>query len=248
VTSLACAIIIAPTFNLVSFLFPCRQLSSTLISYFCPDSCSNRWFQFGSYVLECTLLEVVIIGWGFQTIIIGTSIQVWNDTLFYLKTASKNQPYCCSTSYQQKLLKLYKECQVFTAVLRACSQDYFVPALQSLSTALIISCLFTTIMADENLPGFLYSFSVVLMVIVVCFCFIVLDVASRGLLYSKTFIRRLGKWKVHMNGVSKRDVRSLAPLKIHAGPFHAVDRNRAPALLKFCLQRTIFFVVKSRSG
>lgn len=73
--------------------------------------------------------------------------------------------------------------------------------------------------------------------------FALLDVASKTLLSSQSLLSSLYKSSSKSSLVQKY-IKSRHPLRIYMGPFHVVDRGRAPALIRFWLQRTMLLVVK----
>jgi len=165
-------------------------------------------------------MEVLAIGWGFHAILLGISIQLWNDSLAALKLVAK-QPHQNKQAAQWKLVLLYRKCQIFTTVLNAFSQTYLLPTIQITNSALLIACLFTAIMARGKIPMVFYVLITAFMFIVAGFGFLVLDVASRGFLHSKRFISCLKTWPLHKNGLFRKYIKSFPALRIQTGPFHA---------------------------
>ncbi|CAL8146865.1 unnamed protein product [Orchesella dallaii] len=243
-----CSLLDPLVFPLAVFIFPCHQFSSSVIAFFKPDSCFSLTFQIISFFIEGVLLFIPLVLWGIQVIVYGITVQMWNGKVKSLKSAAK---FVTSRNNQQKQWKtvlFYRKCQVYTSVINAFSQQFLLPAVQVFGAAFIIAGMYTVIISDGKLPMLMFSSLVIFTVVLASFCFVVLDVSSKGLLYSKSFINTLNKWPLHRNGVFRRYIKSLPCLKLYMGPFHAVDRGRGPALLKFCLQRTMFFVFKSRAA
>ncbi|CAL8147195.1 unnamed protein product [Orchesella dallaii] len=249
VTTLACILIVPPGFSLLSFIFPCHQFSSRSIAFFYPKSCSSHWFHLVSYLVEFSLTGIIAFGWGFQIVLLGIAIHDWNQSLEFLKSTSKSALVTkYSAKRQWKLLLLYRKCQLFTKVLNLYSQPFILPLIHCLGSAVTITCLYSTIMSDKNVPKILTLLSTTIMIINVCFVLKVLDIASKGLLCSKGFLRNFGKLPGYRDDIFRRYRKSLPPLHMNTGPFHVVDRGRAPALIKFCLQRTAFLVFKSTAS
>jgi len=113
----------------------------------------------------------------------------------------------------------------------------------------IISGLYTVIVSRGEIPVTLYIATGTLIISATLFIFLMLDVSSRGFHMSKKLLISFKKWPLgKVDAALKKDIRSLQPVKLYVGPFHVVDNRRAPALLRFCLQRTILLVVKSRTA
>jgi len=134
-------------------------------------------------------------------------------------------------------------------VLNEYCQPYLLPMMQTGAIGVIIAGIYTAIVSNGKLPSMLYFISVFFSMFVVVFIYIVLDVASKGTLVSKVVLKSFTKWKIQRENAPllKKVIKSLYPVKIHMGPFQVVDKGRAPALLRFCLQRTTFLIFKSRS-
>jgi len=147
-----------------------------------------------------------------------------------------------------EILRSYRQCQVFNNLINKVSQFTALPQAQIAGSSIIIGSLYTTVISNGRIPTIVYIGSVFFTVETVFYVFLLFDLASTGLIASKSFLRSLRKWPYSRNSLFRRYIKSLQPLRIYTGPFHVVDKGRAPALLRFCLQRTIFLVVKTRTG
>jgi len=145
-----------------------------------------------------------------------------------------------------KTLLLYRKCEVFTRLINLVCQMCILPQAQVTGAGFIIGGLYTAIVSHGHIPNFVYILSIILTVLITLYLLILLDIASRGFGASKLFLGSIKKWPLCRDSVFRKYSRSLRPLKIYTGPFHVVDKGRAPALLRFCLQRTTFLVVNSR--
>jgi len=121
--------------------------------------------------------------------------------------------------------------------------------IQTCATGMIIAGMYTATVSNGKLHPILYFVSVFLSMFVIVFIYIVTEVASKGTHLSKGTLTSLKKWNIkrETSQYFKKVIKSIHPVKIHMGPFHVVDKGRAPALLRFCLQRTAFLVFKSRA-
>jgi len=151
--------------------------------------------------------------------------------------------------HRYELLLHYKKCQLMNVYINNLSQMYLLPQGQVAAGLIIIAGLYTTVVSKGQVPVVLYLVSGLLVVVISAYIIILLNVTSSGLFLSKRFLRSLKKWTlVKREDIAvKKCVRSLQPTKLYMGAFHVVDKGRAPSLVKFCLQRTIFLGVQSRT-
>jgi len=195
--TLTIACLVPLIFPLVTFIFPCRTLLSKLLSFFHPKSCFLPSYQITFYIFEVILLFLPFIHWGFQAWIFGNSVEIWNKGLKRLVQASKNVK-TTKRFYQREQLRViryYREYQVYTCIINGFSQNYFLPVLQIVGSCLIIVGLYTTIMFHGNLPMLVYSFTVVFTAVETIFCCAFLDVASKGLIKMFVNIEKVLLWK-----------------------------------------------------
>jgi len=155
---------------------------------------------------------------------------------------------------QLEVLQQFRTYQVLTIFINEFCQFSFLPSMQIGGAGIVIVGLYTATVSHGKLPLMLYLSSVFLAIFVAIFIYVVLEVASKVMLKSKAFTASTHKWTTcYTNGdraqarIVKRYIRSLTPAKIYMGPFHVVDKSRGPALLRFCLQRTTFLIVKGRA-
>lgn len=166
--------------------------------------------------------------------------------------------HCKVTPPQEKELnqvaKFYRSVQMLVIMCNKCLQQLFWPNLQFTGAAMIISSLYSLIILGDLIPGLAILGIILFTVLVVIFVFFSLDVGSRPMLLST---KLLSSWKklggiVHHYPRGKcwwtKFFKSCRPIHMYMGPFHVVDRQRAVILMRFCLQRTFFFVVKTRSA
>jgi len=147
----------------------------------------------------------------------------------------------------EDVFRFYKHHKLFVTSLNAQFQAFVLPTVQAGNAALIIASLYTVIMCHKEIPPVLYGFVVLFLVSVSIFMIAVLDVASKVQLASNLILRRLKASAYSKSKYCRKRLRTMPTLRIFMGPFHAVDRARAPALIRFCLQRTVFLIFNSRS-
>lgn len=126
---------------------------------------------------------------------------------------------------------------------------FVIPTFKLMACGIIISSLYTILIAadSQDLPKLFYCLVTFLMVDSAVCIFAILDMASRVLLLSNCIVYAVKNWRLSRTSVVKKIVTSMQPIRVYAGPFNVVDRERGPALLKFCLHRTLLLVVQSRT-
>jgi len=233
-------LVMIPVLCLVTFIFPCTQFSSTMLALIWPESCSSLGFQTLAYFLEMALfLPTVTIG-GIESILFVTGITV---LIKELKKLDRN----LKRKLIEDVFRFYQHYQLFVLSLNNHFQALVLPTVQAGDAALIIASLYTVIMGQDEIPSVLYGFVVIFLVSVSIFMIAVLDVASRVQLVSNLILRKLKASCYSKSKYCRKRLRTMPTLRIFMGPFHAVDRARAPALIRFCLQRTVFLIFNSRS-
>lgn len=121
------------------------------------------------------------------------------------------------------------------------------PTFKVVASANIISTLYIILVADGNLPKLFYAFVGFLMFEWAVGILLVLDMASKIVLLSGSIQTAVARWRLGRTSVIKKYVKAMQPIGVFSGPFHVVDRERGPALLRFCLHRTLLLVVQSRT-
>jgi len=141
---------------------------------------------------------------------------------------------------------LYRQTQILLHLYHDCFQMQLLPNMFFSSSILIICCLFATVELKDELPIVVYVAFPFLLVLTSMFLLIMLEMTSRVVVLSKSIKTQ---WSIKYCGKSlwyQKFARSCPPLKIVAGPFSKIGRDRIAIVLRFCLQRTIFLVVWSR--
>jgi len=247
ITTLFCCVVNPFVFPLGLFAFPCAQFSSRLISYFNPQACSLFSFQIVTYFVEVVLFFIPLLLWGFSGIIFTITIDKWIASLKALLLATKIFHKSKNRCNQWETVTLYRNCQVYTTILNQFSQPYLLPNIQVFGAGCITMCSYNLMLYHEKMPILISVPWVIFTLTVALFCLGVLDICSKDILYSKGCLTSMRKWSLYKNKLFRRYIKSLSCLKLYTGPFHAVDRKRAPSLIKYYLQRTMFLVFKSRA-
>lgn len=147
---------------------------------------------------------------------------------------------------RENLAVSYKQLRLLVGLCDQCFQQYSWPNIQFCGSAIIICSLFPALVFWKNLPVNLVFLLASTCILSIVFVLAVHDYGSRPLVGSQKFLFTCSKWW-------RRDVwartyfQGCQPIFFKIGHFHRVDRSRGPSLMRFCLQRTFFLVVKFRS-
>ncbi|CAL8129228.1 unnamed protein product [Orchesella dallaii] len=151
-----------------------------------------------------------------------------------------------STSKNHQLCTFFRQLQILGMFCDKCFQQYIWISFQFTGAAFIISSLYATIVFGHRISNILILLLVTICIVTIIFCLSLLEIGSMPQLISKKI---LVKWKLWRDDkYHKKWLRSCKPITMQVGPLHKLDRQRGPALIRFCLQRTFFFVVKTRSS
>lgn len=246
-----CSVLCLP---LLVFVFPGEFITSRLISDACSRifggsrsfciSSGNMFLQFFSWMLEVFLNLVSCILSTPLGILFAESIGTVCRQLRSIQQLTRQNP-----QWRYISLVIYRKLQIATNVLNECLQLYTLPSYQVSAAGGIMASLYAVLMTSRNsLHPLFYLVSLGILVELVLFICIILELGSSQLSISNSFLTTMIHWKVENTeerNFHKRYVRSLHPLKIYMGPFHVLDSGRAPALMRFCIQRTVFFMVQS---
>lgn len=143
-----------------------------------------------------------------------------------------------------RLTHFYLQIELFTRLVNN-SFRIFLPQAHFSGAAWLIACLYSIIQHRHELPGILNVFIVLYAAVLIGVIGSLLDSASKTILISE---KVLVPWKrTRNNHAFKRVSRSLQPIRIQCGHFHVITRDRLAFFIRFCLHRTIFLIVRSRT-
>lgn len=141
----------------------------------------------------------------------------------------------------------YRKFQIFTIIINECFQIYFWPVIQFVGALVCIGLSYTLLVYRTILTDTVnISLLLILILILCCNCF-VLEYGSQSLTISSKILTR-GKADLDRDDQKwfRKFLKSCSPIALRVGSFHKIDRQRLPCFVRFILQRTFFFVVKSR--
>lgn len=185
---------------------------------------------------------------GYSGLLLCTLSLVTLHCLHIFLLILKNEVKSCSNSTQEfAACKSYRELQTLVRLCDQCFREYIWTNFQFACSAIVIAMMFTTINFGATFSGYMLICVVYVMCTSSVAIFLVLDYASRPLLMSTRLLAGTKRWRKKRSTWTSKFVRSLSPVCLRVGMFHKMDRSRGPATIRFCLQRTFFLVVQSRS-
>lgn len=147
---------------------------------------------------------------------------------------------------RREFAHLYRKIQIFTILANGYLQKYMMTGTEFFGSVIIISLLFSIASFRPMLGGVLLSLIVLSLLTLALFIFFLLDCASRPFLLSRNVVTICEKgWR--SCSWSEKFLKSCQPIALRIGPFHMIDRERAPLMMRFCLQRTFFLTVGARN-
>lgn len=141
---------------------------------------------------------------------------------------------------------LYRQTQILIHMYLECFQMQLLPNMLFSSSVIIITCLFVIIELKNELPLALYIVFPLILLITTVFLIIMLEMTSQVITLSKSIKTQWSSAFYEKSCWFNAFNRSCPPLKIVVGPFGKIGRDKMSTVIRFCLQRTIFFIVWSR--
>jgi len=226
---------------LLSLIFPCNHL---LFS----KSCNSTLFAVCISIWDFIVNFTVIIASGPIFTVCIMSLMTLNANLKALSKICKISAitFCQSPPEMYKITHFYRTTQLFTNLFNKCMQPIFWPSIQLVDSVFTIACIYCLLLFFDQLHQVLILIVLSIGTVVVVIIIFTLDAGSQPILYSREI---LNSWK-HWNGSRyiRRFSKSCQPIMLHAGPFHIITRERAAIVLRFCLQRSFFLIVQTRSS
>lgn len=104
--------------------------------------------------------------------------------------------------------------------------------------------LYTLLVFKENLPAFAIAVIAMQCIGMTGTCSQMLAMGSKSIIISRKILHQIKrstncKW-------SRRFFKSCPEISLSVGEFHKMDRERAPAFIRFILQRTFFLVLRTK--
>lgn len=150
-------------------------------------------------------------------------------------------------TYIQYIGTFYRRVQILVILTDKCFQSYVWPAIQFYGAIGVIVLLYVLLVLEQVLPisaklG-LATFAVGVIVLI---C-LMLGMGSKTIIVSCKILQRVKLWNANAgNKLSRKFFRSCPTIALRVGEFHKMDSERAPALIRFILQRTFFLVLRTK--
>lgn len=138
----------------------------------------------------------------------------------------------------------YRKLQIFVLWINLALQEVSFPIVQFGGSTLTICLLYAVIVFLEQLPGSVLVLLVTFLLLIFIACAFILDYGSKPIVKSDQLLETIVGWE-KPSPMWQVCLRSCQPVALKMGPFHKIDKGRVPAMVRFCLQRTFFFVVNT---
>lgn len=149
----------------------------------------------------------------------------------------------------QRQTQFYRQLHLLIKLFNECFRDDVLPTIFVTHAGMSIICLFVVIELRQFISGVVFIIYTFIMVMVVVFDVIMMEYASKPISFSKCIKQQWSKCQVvEGNCWLKRFSRSCPILRLYIKPSLSIGRERLAAFIKFCLQRTLFFVVLHRNS
>lgn len=181
----------------------------------------------------CPLLGTISL---VSLIKINNSLQGW---FFKLKFHSK----LGIINRQQTVAFMFRELQIIILLNNLCFQTYVFPAVQFCGGFVVITSLYSLVVLKDQLPNIWVVLLLTFAIVLTGSCSLILDMGGKPMKYTSKIISTLRKHGE--DSWSRRFYRSCPQLALKVDPFHKLDEQRTPSFIRFILQRTAFFVMKT---
>lgn len=139
----------------------------------------------------------------------------------------------------------YRKMELITIFSNGHLQRYCWPAMQFNGSAIIILLLYFLIKFWEILDGRFLTVIFVFLISYILFIGFFFEYASKPYILSKSLLSVCnGHWRKYP--WSKRFFKSCQKIALRVDSFHMIDRERAPLIMRYCIQRT-FALLKTTS-
>lgn len=234
---------------LISVLFSCTIHPSLF--------CDSDFSTGSKYKLMHFTILLLDMGFGCSCAVLGGfTATVSSMTLYctyrYVQIFSNilkvyNASFLISAEKRRACALFYRELQILVILSNKCFQHSVWPNVQFCGSAIIISLLYSVIVLRHTLNSYLVAGMTLVFCSTSCFCLLVMDYGSRPQVLSTKKVLTSCRTKWAGWPLSRMFWKSCIPIAFDIGPFHKMDRQRGPALFRFCLQRTFFLVVQTKA-
>jgi len=171
--------------------------------------------------------------------------EILNLMLKFNREITRKHSNTMSSDGRHCLARFYQKLQILIVLSNQCFQKFVWPNIQFTGAALMISMIYSLVLFGHSLNFKLVVFMAFMLCTAMTFVFLILDFGSRPLLVSKNVLSYWKRW--NSDKLWRKIVRSCQPIVFRVGPFHKMDRERGPALIRFSLQRAFYLVVQTKT-
>lgn len=141
---------------------------------------------------------------------------------------------------------LYRHCQILTLISNDCFQNILWPVFQLVGAILSITLLYPLLAWYEQIPQWIRAGLAVFSSTIFCEVCLILSFWRKPINRSAKLLQKMKT--SYGDKECKRFFKSCQRISIAVGPFHKIDNSRAPAFIKFVLQRAIFLALKTKTS
>lgn len=138
----------------------------------------------------------------------------------------------------------YRKYQILTILCNQCFQAIIWPIIQCFGAADVITMLYLLLTSHQQMGMPIQLGSIGFVITATCACCVIPNYGSMTIVYSSKVLKIINQWTGC--SLALRFARSCSPISLKIGEFHKMDKGRAPAFIRFVLQRTVFFVLKTQ--
>lgn len=195
------------------------------------------------YFVETILIFPAVGIAGFICVIVLVPIVVLSDFLNRIRQSDINN--YSFNSHPTPLL--YRQAQILIKLYNECVKEIIFPGLFIIHAGVIIMSLFVIIELRNKLHLIAFILYPFLLIMAIGFDVFMMEFCSKPFSLSKLIKARWRKCQYNRKNIWLQLFDKSCPiLKIHTSPNLPVDRVRLTIFMRFCLQRTLFFVVYHR--
>lgn len=144
----------------------------------------------------------------------------------------------------QFICKIYRETQILVILSNKAFQGYLWPVIQFYGGIFLIGLLYLLILFISLLGTFGVSVIVMTIFATGAICCSMLGLGRQTIILSNKFLRHAKS----LSGCAeqRKFFQSCPTIALRVGEFHKMDSERIPFFIRFILQRTFFFVLKTK--
>jgi len=206
--------------------------------------CASRFYNLLLFTMDAVAVQPWIASTSLSVTIIFIFLIRVNSRLKFFKSFCKNKMKP-NAKLRYKISMSYRATQLLVNLSNKAYKQFYWPNIEFEGALLVIACFYLGIMLQlliARIAAFTLSF------LVLGFVIVALDIASQPLLLSRSIIHSWKRWRGPGYRWMAKFAKSCRPIGLNVGQFHVIDRKRVPIIIRFCLQRTFFLVMQTRTN